>query len=379
VAKLGHPRNHAPRLSADPPNLIVTDSKMGFQMPSLDGLRALSIGLVFFAHSGMSAFPGGFGVTIFFFLSGFLITTLLRREYERNGSISFRKFYLRRVLRILPPFYLVLGGALIATYLLDLPGTIDFSAVRAQALQYTNYWIITHSFDGLPSGTGVFWSLAVEEHFYLLFPLLFVGLTRSGARPEGQALVLLLTCAALLVWRVVLSSRLDFLDVMAPQRLEIASDTRFDSILFGCILALYGNPALDPSRFGERLWKYVFFPLSVCGLLFSFLYRDEYFRDTFRYTLQGICLISVFVCAVRYPNWVPMRPLNFRPIAFLGVLSYSLYLVHQVVIAAVEHELADFGGTTRAICALAISLAIAWLLYIAVEKPCARLRRRLRA
>jgi peptidoglycan/LPS O-acetylase OafA/YrhL len=348
-------------------------------MPSLDGLRALSIGLVFFAHSGMSAFPGGFGVTIFFFLSGFLITTLLRREYERNGSISFRKFYLRRVLRILPPFYLVLGGALIATYLLDLPGTIDIAAVRAQALQYTNYWIITHSFDGLPSGTGVFWSLAVEEHFYLLFPLIFVGLMRSGARPEGRALVLLGTCAALLVWRVVLSSRLDILDVMSQQRLEIASDTRFDSILFGCILALYGNPALDPSRFGERLWKYVFFPLSVCGLLFSFLYRDEYFRDTFRYTLQGVCLISVFVCAVRYPNWAPMRPLNFRPIAFLGVLSYSLYLVHQVVIAAVEHELADFGGTTRAICALAVSLAIAWILYIAVEKPCARLRRRLRA
>jgi len=246
-------------------------------MPSLDGLRALSIAVVFFADTAVSvgiAFPGGFGVTVFFFLSGFLITTFLRREYQTNGSISFGRFYLRRVLGILPPFYLVLGGVLIATHLLHR---------------------ITQSFDGLPSGTGVFWSLAVEEHFFLLFPLVFVGLMRSGARPERQALVLLGTCAALLVWRIVVCSRLDILNPMSPQRLEIASDTRFDSIVFGCILALYGNPALDPWRFGEHLWRYVYFPLSLCGLLFNSLYRDEYFRNKFRYALQGVCLTSVFV------------------------------------------------------------------------------------
>jgi peptidoglycan/LPS O-acetylase OafA/YrhL len=168
-------------------------------------------------------------------------------------------------------------------------------------------------------------------------------------------------------------------DVALEQRLEIGSDTRFDSILFGCILALYGNPALDTTRFGERLWKYVFLPLGICGLLFSFLNRDEFFRGTFRYTLQGISLIPVFVCAVRYPDWLPMRLLNLRPIAFLGVLSYSLYLVHQVVLAAVAHMLPASGNGTRGMLALAISLAIAWILYIAVEKPCARLRHRLRA
>ncbi len=248
-------------------------------MPSLDGLRALSIAVVFFAHSQLAvgiAFPGGFGVTVFFFLSGFLITTLLRREYETNGSISFGKFYLRRVLRILPPFYLVLGGALIATRLLHL-GTIDVAGVRAQALHYTNYWIVTHGFDGLPGGTGVFWSLAVEEHFYLLFPLVFVGLMRSGARPERQALVLLGTCAALLAWRVVLCSRLDMLDPLSQQRLEIASDTRFDSILFGCILALYGNPALDPSRFGERAVEIRIFSAQRVRTAIQFLVQGRIF------------------------------------------------------------------------------------------------------
>lgn len=360
----------------------MTAPKAGFQIPSLDGLRAVSISIVFFAHAGMPigiTFPGGFGVTVFFFLSGYLITTLMRREYERNGSISFRKFYLRRVLRILPPFYLVLAGALVASHVLQLPGTIDPSGVRAQALHYTNYWIISHTFDGLPNGTGVFWSLAVEEHFYLLFPLIFVGLMYSGIRPAHQALVLLGICAALLCWRLLLHSMLDIPAGEASQRLEIASDTRFDSLLFGCILALYGNPALDPSRFGERTWKYVLLPLSLCGLIFSFVYRDDHFRDTFRYTLQGLCLISVFVCAVRYPGWLPMRPLNYRPIAYIGVLSYLLYLVHQAVLAAVGHTLPELGPVAGGLLALAISFVIAWILHVAVEKPCARLRHRLRA
>lgn len=354
----------------------------GFQIPSLDGLRAVSIALVFLAHADMPigvTFPGAFGVTVFFFLSGFLITTLMRREQEKNGSVSFRKFYLRRVLRILPTFYLVLVAALVVHYALDLPGRIDSGAVRAQALHYTNYWIIFHTFDGLPNGTGVFWSLAVEEHFYFLFPLAFVCLMRSGVKPANQALILLAICAALLAWRIVLYSQLDLQAGMSQERLEIASDTRFDSILFGCILALYGNPALDTTRFGENLWKYVFFPVSVAGLLFTFVYRDEQFRDTFRYTLQGICLVSVFVCAVRYPRWLPMRPLNFRPVAFVGVLSYSFYLVHQVVLAAVEHELPTMAAIPRGFVALAIGLAIAWTLYIVVEKPFAKLRHRLRA
>jgi len=349
-------------------------------MPSLDGLRALSFGIVFSAHAGLPLgipFPGAFGVTVFFFLSGLLITTLLRREIEKKDSISFKNFYLRRVLRILPPFYLVLIGALIATYVLDMPGTIDFGGILSQLLHYSNYWIIANGFDGLPDGTGVFWSLAVEEHFYLLFPLAFVGLTRLGARPQRQAMVLLGVCCAILLWRIFLYSRLDMTDVLSGERLEIASDTRFDSILFGCILALNGNPALDSSRFGERVWKYVFLPLGICGLLFSFIYRDEFFRGTFRYTLQGISLIPVFVCAVRYSTWLPMRFLNLRPVAFIGVLSYSLYLVHQVVLAAIAHVFPHFGNGRRGLVAFAISLAIAWLLYVAVEKPCARLRHKL--
>ena len=99
-------------------------------IPSLDGLRAISFLLVFAAHSGLEHYvPGGFGVTIFFFLSGFLITTLLRAEYEKNAVISIRHFWLRRTLRILPPFYLVLAGAVLISVAVDPPGTLSPPAV----------------------------------------------------------------------------------------------------------------------------------------------------------------------------------------------------------------------------------------------------------
>src|SRR5439155_14899941 len=126
----------------------------------------------------------------------------------------------------------------------------------------------------------------------------------------------------------------------------VGSDTRFDSILFGCILALYGNPMLDETGIGDAVWKYALFPLGVAGLLASFVVRDESFRQTFRYTLQGISLVPIFVCAMRYPTWAVMKPLNWRPIAYIGVLSYSLYLLHQVVLFAILRRTGETVGMT---------------------------------
>src|ERR1700722_4707088 len=124
-------------------------------LPSLDGIRAVSFLLVFAAHAGLhDVIPGGFGVTVFFFLSGYLITTLLRREHDAKGTVSLRQFYLRRALRILPPFYLVLGLAALAASAGILAGGLDPRGLSAQALHLANYWIVRHGYDGLPSGTG---------------------------------------------------------------------------------------------------------------------------------------------------------------------------------------------------------------------------------
>jgi peptidoglycan/LPS O-acetylase OafA/YrhL len=344
-------------------------------IPSLDGLRAISFGLVFAGHAGLNhVVPTVFGVTVFFFLSGYLITTLMRAEFEKTGTVSLRNFFLRRALRILPPFYLVFGLALAGWWAGLLPRPGELASIPAVLLHYANYYIVQYDHLGFLTGTGIYWSLAVEEHFYLLFPFAYLFLTRSLASNRTRAMSLLAVCAAILVWRCVLVFIYD-----APMlRTSVASDTRFDSLLFGCALALYGNPATEPSRLSERTWKFVLFPLGMLGLIIGFAVRDEGFRETLRYTIQGLSLVPIFVCAVRYPDWLPIRPLNFRPMMFVGTLSYSLYLLHLIVLGGLSE---NFGATLSplmtGLLGLGITFVLAVMMYKAVEQPCARLRRRL--
>jgi peptidoglycan/LPS O-acetylase OafA/YrhL len=330
--------------------------------------------LVFVAHAGLERYvPGGFGVTIFFFLSGFLITSLLRAEFEKNSVINLRHFWLRRILRILPPFYLVLIGALLIGLAVDPPGTLSAPAVAAQMLQFTNYWIIAHGFQGQPSGTGVYWSLAVEEHFYLAFPWFFIALQKLKLPARNQALIIWGVCALVLAWRVLLV----FGWHVPATRTYLASDTRVDSILYGCALAVWNNPVLDDHSTNERRWKLVYVPLAVLVLVACLLVRGDDFRETFRYSLQGAALTVLFVAAIRYHRWPVFAWLNTKIMTFIGLLSYSLYLLHLAVIFGVARALPRLHHFGRASLSLGISIVLAWIIYLTVEKPCARLRRRL--
>ena len=347
-----------------------------FHIPSLDGLRAFAVGVVFLAHAGLKSFvPGEFGVTVFFFLSGFLITTLLRIEHARTATISLRDFYLRRVLRIFPPFYLVLVSATALTVLGPLSDSnlhLEPGAVAAQALYLTNYHVIaTDWWNGRAPGSWIYWSLAVEEHFYLFFPLLYLLLLRFLPERRRQLAVLLGLCALVLAWRTFLVFGLH----VAKERTYIATDTRIDSILFGCALAVVGNPVLDRTRFADARWKYVWLPLGLAGLLVSFLVRSPELQQSVRYSLQGVALVPVFVCAMRFPGWFAFRALNWRPVAFLGVLSYSLYLLHPTAIFGL-HKL-GLPLPVEGVLAAAVSIAIAVAIYYMIERPAARLRRRL--
>ena len=353
---------------------VVATSKDSFHIPSLDGLRAVAVMIVFLAHAGLNGIvPGNFGVTIFFFLSGYLITTLLRVEYDKSGRISLGRFYLRRILRILPPFYLVLAVASILTAVGALEGMLRFDAVLFQAGHLSNYYVIGNGWwDGRAPGTWVYWSLAVEEHFYLVFPVLYLILRRFVASRRRQMMALLGVCAAVLVWRCILVFGLQ----VSEDRTYIASDTRLDSILFGCLLAIWANPMLDATQVSERRWKWLWLPLGIVGLLVSFGVRMPQFQETFRYTLQGLSLIPVFVVAIRYHDWGPFRLLNIGWIKFLGLLSYTFYLVHPTIIYGVE-QWTGWHPLAQAVLSLGSTLLVAVLVYHLVEKPCARLRKRL--
>lgn len=343
-------------------------------IPSLDGLRAISFSIVFLSHAGLSSIvPGGFGVTVFFFLSGYLITTLLRIELERTGRISLRNFYVRRALRILPPFYLVLLFAVVVAQVTSLNGTFTWAGIAAQCFHVANYWIVLRGWSDFPPGTGVYWSLAVEEHFYLLFPLLYMFMHKLGMSRPRQAGVLLLLCLAALLWRFVLTAAMG-----APSdRVFVATDTRFDSILFGCVLAVWGNPSLEPTRIDHRVWKYVLLPMGLVALGAGFVIRNPDFRDSLRFTLQGAGLWPLFVCAVRYPEWAPMRLLNLRPVRWIGELSYSLYLVHQIILMMLfERDPLGIGAASSALLSLLVAVGFSWLLFKLVEQPIAVVRRR---
>lgn len=348
----------------------MTPPSTPFHLPSLDGIRAASIAIVFVAHAGWGdKVPGGLGVTIFFFLSGFLITSLLRREFARSGTINIPHFYIRRAFRILPPFYLALGlaGALAVFGLL--PGSVSAEGMALLALHIGNYAQIFWPEFAIPQGAGVFWSLAVEEHYYLTFPFLALSLLKKSRRTVFFVLgtVALLTLA----WRVVLVSG------GAPSiRTNYGSDTRVDSILWGAILAFCMNPRLDPVPPVLARARGLLVSLGGALLLFSLFYRDEAFRETYRYTLQGIALLPLFYFAVKDPEFWPFAWLNNKAMRYVGALSYTLYLVHHVAIYAVHHALPGVHLMGQAALSLAISFALAALSYQYLEKPLAKLRHR---
>jgi peptidoglycan/LPS O-acetylase OafA/YrhL len=348
------------------------------RIPSLDGIRATSLLLVFASHAGFAREQiGGFGVNVFF-LSGFLITTLLRLEYEKKGSVSVPHFWMRRALRVLPPFYTVALGATALTLIVYPPDTVYAPSLIAQLLLYFNYCELNDIHRGIP-GLGVVWSLAVEEHFYLLFPLLYIAMQKWLPSPRRQACLLWGFCAAILAWRCMLIFDMH----LGIKRIYPTTDTRIDSILFGCALAVWNNLYLDntaptdPAVLPAR-WKWIFLPAAVAALLSCVAFDAPTFQNTASFSVQGLALSIVFIAAIQFHDWPPFRILNWRPVVFIGTLSYSLYLVHDVFLRVTTRLWPHAHASQRAIVAMAASFITSWVIYGAIEKPCASLRKKLR-
>jgi peptidoglycan/LPS O-acetylase OafA/YrhL len=320
--------------------------------------------LVFVSHAGLKDLvPGGFGVTIFFVLSGYLITTLLRLEFEKDGGIDLRAFYLRRALRILPLLYIALSAALVLWSLGQLTGSISTLGVLSQILHWSNYYLIQYGPDAVVGGTIVLWSLAVEEHFYLIFPVFFhLGSRRLSRRSLGWLLASV--CVACLIWRLILILALHQPGV----RTELGTDTRFDGLLLGCLMAIVANPVkADLPRLSLRQIRWAAM-LSIPLLLFTFLYRNEAFRETWRYSIQGLALLPLFTYVIKDRGSFVFRFLNLRWMTQLGALSYSLYLIHAIILDCFQRRL-HAPKMVIAAAALATAVVIAKILQVAVEKP----------
>ncbi|WP_407529924.1 acyltransferase family protein [Methylobacterium oryzisoli] len=350
----------------------------GSHIPGLDGVRALSILIVLAGHYGFGrVVPGGLGVTIFFFLSGFLITTLLLREQRRTGGIDLRNFYIRRALRLTPEMAaFVLIIAAIAWYQGFLVRPVE---LLAALFYFTNYYHLTVGMCGYDACAGwhMLWSLAVEEHFYLVFPLTLILI---GPRPRLLLAVLSGVLVFGLAWRLVVVLGLS----LHPDWTYKASDARLDSIAYGCWLAVVF------CRFPERLrwaWPHgrALFAAAAGLLLLSLSLRNPAFRDTARYSVQGLALTLGFVALYGSEAGGFVRDALERPaLVWLGRLSYGTYLWHFVPL---DLGLNLVGVRQAALLPLHLKLVVAplaglasvglaYLSYRLIAQPAAGLRHR---
>jgi peptidoglycan/LPS O-acetylase OafA/YrhL len=302
------------------------------RLPALDSLRAISILMVIYSHSIQvlhgTFLPGQYGVTVFFFISGFIITRLLLAQEK----IDLQAFYIRRWFRLAPALmvYMVVSVIALACIGYSIP-IADLVSVFFYSANY--HYVFSHfaTFGSRSVGSPftICWSLAVEEHFYLLFPLLIILLRRKVGRIAG---VLTLFCCVVLAWRVYLTFGAGHL---LPYRIEMGTDTRLDSIAFGCLLsALFHLAAHGNRRISEMLDVLSGYRgVVVCGLLIlaSTITRNPDFKYTFSYSLQGAALAALFIGLFwKNPAAHLKSALEHEGLVFVGAISYSLYLYHYL-------------------------------------------------
>lgn len=352
--------------------MISTGVLRAGKIPSLDGLRAIAIAIVIWGHAELPMLiKGSTGVTIFFFLSGYLITTLLRMEADKRGRLSIRDFYLRRVFRIFPPLYIVLAIVVVLSLTGAISSAMNGVGIASSAGFWTNYFIIFEGREGLPGAMNALWSLAVEEHYYLVFPLIYVAMRRWLPSRLHQTLVLVGICLAIMAWRVFLAGQGASWD-----RLYLSTDTRADAILWGSVMAIACNPVFGEVRQPSRCWMLAPVLLVSAAVFYLVSRTPDSIGMTFGYTVQSLALFGVFIPVILAPQSAIGRVLNWRPVAFIGVLSYTLYLIHRPALELADTWLA-LPHLVEVGIALLVSVGFAYGMYRLVDVPMGVFRKRI--
>lgn len=339
--------------------------------PALDGLRTVAVGIVLAAHGGVPYFrSGGVGVDLFFVLSGFLITTILSGEWARTGGISFRNFYARRFLRLAPALFLTCAFAGAGMVWLEgrFPGT-----EIALSLSYTANWALA-LYNYQLTWLNHCWSLAIEEQFYMLWPMVIVLLERNvrSARTKGAVLVGL---AALLAVRRAL-----LVGTWPDERINFGLDTRMDTLMAGAALA-YFLQSLPARRLPERLSRVsgrFVAPLALAGVIAVIPTVTWYspWMGWIGYVLVAGASVLIIADLVGGRHSLLAGVLAWRPLVFIGRISYGLYLLHLPVYYMVEKLLPGAGLPVRLGLKVAVSLALAAASFYFYERRFLRLKSR---
>lgn len=340
---------------------------------ALDGVRALAIIPVLLFHSAFAQeFQGGrVGVDLFFVLSGFLITNMLLEEQARAGRIDIRTFYIRRALRLGPAMLAVLafvwGAALAGGGLGTTPAVMGRFTLLV--LSYTNNWASAFHSSVVPAPLGHFWSLALEEQFYLFWPWLLVGAARARLSLRTILITLLVLVAAVALWRSVLWHL-----THDPFRVVFGTDTRAGGLLFGGALAV-------ARHMGWRITNTFAAFLVGAGLLIYCYVIPRQYDTSGLLVLGGLQPVELaagmLIVGLTASESAPFRWLLASPPAlWIGRRSYAIYLWHLPLIVLVRAVVdAPLAAT---IVSFAATFLFAELSFRYLEQPVLRLRSQLR-
>ena len=370
------------------------------RLPSLDGWRAVSIAMVLGSHSVVLAgmppslgkllnrlCDGALGVRFFFVISGFLITWLMMAEDRRSGTVSLRNFYSRRALRILPVYFVFLG---VVALLQCFTPFHQSPALWVGNLTFTTNFL--HEPGALGHNSAHLWSLAVEEQFYLLWPAAFLWLRRREPGLVCRCMVGL-ALGVVFINRWLAGSAWSSAPVVGTLFQDWSFFNAVDSLAIGCAAALLLGryPQAIEAKVGARAWQtlvlgvvliqcpYVIhkigesalFPPSV-GMLCEMIWRG------LTRTIQSFGFALLLLQSVLMPRWGPYRLLNLKLVAWIGVLSYSIYIWQQLFCG----DPAAFGLPPVWWMSfpgwMVPALAVAVLSYYGLEQPLLRLRNRFR-
>jgi peptidoglycan/LPS O-acetylase OafA/YrhL len=359
---------------------LITPIQRPRHIPSLDGLRALSVLLVIVLHTLLrntlyNDIPFGYrllgngslGVFIFFVISGYLITTLLLREHEKTSAISLKSFYIRRAFRILPPLYLYILFLAVLGATGHLPGMNTRELITALTLtrnyaRHVDLWAMEH-----------LWSLCIEEQFYILWPsvLVLCVLHREGSDGRRNATRVAL---AILIAE-------PFIRVFSFRYLPAFHNTgmfhmQADGLMFGALGALQqGHSRFERIYTRVTRWPWLL-PVLIFGVLGALTVRFQNYWDLpIGITLNGFLILMWMLWLVRNPASPAGRLFNQPAIAWIGRLSYSLYLWQTFFTHHLDVEVFGHNGwwdtfPTSWLCIL----AVAAFSYYVVERPALRLR-----
>ena len=357
------------------------DGQAGIRyQPALDGLRAFAVAAVIAYHFGAGWASGGFlGVDAFFVLSGYLITTLLLTEFGRRGHIRLPSFWVRRVRRLLPALLLVLAAS--ALYAAVLAPAAQLGTLRGDGISSLFYFANWHFvlsgqsyFDlfSLPSPMRHLWSLAIEEQFYLVWPLIVLVCLRVG---RGSRTVLTGVCVAGIAASALVMAVL--YEPTDSSRAYYGTDARAHTLLVGAVLAIV-LIRWQPERRGSVIALHTGGLVAAGACLWAWVSVSDqgsglYHGGSLVFAIAVAVVIASAVQPTRCAAWSPLRALlSLGGLRWIGLISYGLYLWHWPATVALTETRTGLSGAALTVARLAATFAAATLSFYLVEQPIRR-------